>query len=110
MQNIEHFVKERQEIKPLQTCESYFLAFQQNCCRVSVIIFALQKTVQVDTMFYPDTDEMQMWNNVTLDCPLDNIALKSHSVRCAPHVIKDNLIFQIHVEYMGQSCNVDTIG
>ena len=59
-----------------------FFSFSKNCCRVSVIIFALQKTVQVDTMFYPDTNEMQMWNNVTLDCPLDNIALKSISVRC----------------------------
>ena len=27
MQNIEQFVMERQEIKPLQTCESYFLTF-----------------------------------------------------------------------------------
>ena len=30
MQNIEQFVKERQEIKPkLQSCESYFLTFQK---------------------------------------------------------------------------------
>ena len=27
MQNIEQFVRERHEIKPLQTCESYFLTF-----------------------------------------------------------------------------------
>ena len=30
MQNIEQFVKEIQEIKLLQTCESYFLLFQKN--------------------------------------------------------------------------------
>ena len=58
MQNIEQFVKERQEIKPLQTCESYFFTFPKKICCVSVIRFALQKTVQVDTAFYPDTDEM----------------------------------------------------
>ena len=29
MQNIEQFVNERQEIKPLQTCESYFFTFQK---------------------------------------------------------------------------------
>ena len=33
MQNIEQFVKERQEIKPLQTCESYFLTFQKKKVR-----------------------------------------------------------------------------
>ena len=58
MQNIEQFVRERQEIKPLQTCESYFLTFPQKICGVSVIRFALQKTVQVDTRFYQDTDNV----------------------------------------------------
>ena len=58
MQNIEQFVKERQEMKPLQTCESYFLTFQEKICGVSVIIFALEKTVQVDTRFYEDTGEI----------------------------------------------------
>ena len=58
MQNIEQFVKERQEIKPLQTCESYFLTFQKKKCGVSVIRFALEKTVQVDMRFHPDTDGM----------------------------------------------------
>ena len=29
MQNIEQFVKERQEIKPLHTCESYFFHFSK---------------------------------------------------------------------------------
>ena len=57
MSNIEQFLKERQEIKPLQTCESYFLTLKK-ICGVSVIRFALQKTVQVDTRFYPDTDIM----------------------------------------------------
>ena len=52
MQNIEKFVKERQEIKPLHTCESYFLTFPKKICGVSVIRFAFQKTVQVDTRFY----------------------------------------------------------
>ena len=58
MQNIEQFVKEMQEIKPLQTFESYFLNFQKKS-GVSVIILALQKTIQVDKRFYPDTDDMQ---------------------------------------------------
>ena len=58
MQNIEPFVKERQEIKTLQTCESYFLTFQELICGVLVIRFALQKTVQVDTRFYQDTDDL----------------------------------------------------
>ena len=58
MQNIEQFVKEGQEIKPLQTCESYFLTFQKKC-GVSVIGFALQNIVQVDTRFYLDTDDLQ---------------------------------------------------
>ena len=58
MQNIEQFVKERQEIKPLQTCESYFLTFPKKIWGVSVIRFALQKTIYVDrpTTFYQDTD------------------------------------------------------
>ena len=43
MQNIEQFVRERQEIKPLQTCESYFLTFPKKICGVSVIRIALQK-------------------------------------------------------------------
>ena len=55
MQNIEQFVKEIQEIKLLQTCESYFLTFPKKICGVSVIRFALQKTIEVDTRFYPDT-------------------------------------------------------
>ena len=54
MQNTEQFVKEIQEIKPLQTCESYFLTFPKKICGVSVIRFALQKTIQVDTRFYQD--------------------------------------------------------
>ena len=58
MQNIEQFVKERQEIKTLQTCESNFLTFPKKICGVSVIRFALRKTVQVDTRFYQDTDEL----------------------------------------------------
>ena len=41
MQNIEQFVRERQEIKPLQICESYFLTFPKKRCGVSVIRFAL---------------------------------------------------------------------
>ena len=53
MQNTEQFVKEIQEIKPLQTCESY-LIFPKKICGVSVIRFALQKTIQVDTRFYQD--------------------------------------------------------
>ena len=56
MQNIKQFVKERQEIKSLQTCESNFFTFPTKLCSVSVKRFALQKTVQVDTRFYPDTD------------------------------------------------------
>ena len=58
IQNIEQFVKERQEIKPkkLQTCESYFSTFPKKNMRC--MRFALQKTVQVDTSFYQDTDEM----------------------------------------------------
>ena len=31
------FVRERQEIMPLQTCESYFLIFPKKICGVSVI-------------------------------------------------------------------------
>ena len=58
MQIIEQFVKEIQEIKPLQTCESYFLTFPKEICGVSVIRFALQKTIIVDTRFYPDTDAL----------------------------------------------------
>ena len=57
MQNIEEFVREGQEIKPLQTCESYFLIFPKKRCGVSVIRFALQKTVQVDTRCYEVTDD-----------------------------------------------------
>ena len=56
MQNIEQFVEERQEIKPVQTCESNFFTLKK--CGVSVIRFALEKTIQVDTRFYPDTDEI----------------------------------------------------
>ena len=58
MQNIEQFVKERQEIYPLQTCESYFFNFSKKICGVSVIRFPLRKTVQVDTRFYQDTDDI----------------------------------------------------
>ena len=62
MQNIEQFVKEvgLQEIKPLQTCEFYFLTFPKKRCGVSVIRFAVirQIVVHVDTRFYQDTDEM----------------------------------------------------
>ena len=55
MQNIKQFVKERQEIiKPLQTCESYFLT-PKKICGVSVIRIALQKTVQVDTTIHSST-------------------------------------------------------
>ena len=58
MQNIKQFVKERREIESLQTCESHFFTFPTKICGVSVIRFALQKTVQVDTRFYADTDEI----------------------------------------------------
>ena len=58
MQNIKQFFKERQEIKSLQTCEFHFFTFPTKIWGVSVIRFALQKTVQVDTRFYPDTDEV----------------------------------------------------
>ena len=61
MQNIKQFVKERQEIKSLQTCESHFFTFPTKICGVSVIIFALQKTVQVDTRFYPDTGPIHLF-------------------------------------------------
>ena len=54
MQNIEQFVKERQEIKPLQTCESYFLLFKTIQC-LSYKICLTKKPVQVDTRFYADT-------------------------------------------------------
>ena len=55
MQNIEQFVKERQEMKPLQTCESYFLTFpkQMRCLSYKI---CLTKNVQVDTRFYQATD------------------------------------------------------
>ena len=56
MQNTEQFVKERQEIKPLQSCEFFFLTFPRKICGVSIIRFALQKTVRVDTRFYQDAD------------------------------------------------------
>ena len=58
LQNIEQFIKERQEIKPLKTCESYFWSSPKKICGVSVIRFALQKKVQVDTRFYPDTSRI----------------------------------------------------
>ena len=58
MQNIEQFVRERQEIKLLQTCKSYFLTFPKKICGVSVIRIPLQKTVQVDTRFYQETDDI----------------------------------------------------
>ena len=44
--------------KDIQTCKYYFLTFPREICGVTVIIFALQKTVQVDTRFYQDTDEI----------------------------------------------------
>ena len=56
MQNIEQFVRDRKEIKPLPTCEFYFWTFPKKMCGVSVIRFALQKTVQEDTRFYQDTE------------------------------------------------------
>ena len=40
MQNIEQFVRERQEMKPLQTCESHLLTFPKKICGIR---FALQK-------------------------------------------------------------------
>ena len=55
-------VKERQLIKPLQTCESYFWTFPKNIFGVSVIRFFLQKHDQIDTRFYPDTDEYSSHN------------------------------------------------
>ena len=58
MQNIEQFVKERRAIKPLQTRKSYFWTLPKKICGVSVITSALQKTVQVDTRFYPDTNNL----------------------------------------------------
>ena len=54
MRYIEQFVNERQEIKPLRMCVSYFLTFQTNIISygISVIRFALQKTtVYVDKVF-----------------------------------------------------------
>ena len=56
IQNIEQFGKERQKVNPLQTCESYFVTFPKKICGVSVKRFVLQKTVQVDRRFYPDTE------------------------------------------------------
>ena len=70
MPNIEPFVRERQEIKPLQTCESYFLTFPKKICGVSVIRFALQKTVQVDMRFYKDTDEVLRRPVLCCACPV----------------------------------------
>ena len=62
MQNIKQFVKEQQEIKSLH--ESHFFTFPtKQVCSVSVIRFALQKTVQVDTRFYPDTDDIVCGSN-----------------------------------------------
>ena len=58
MQYIEQFVKLRQEIKSLRTAVSYFFTFQKNIYSVSVIIFALQKTVHVDTRFSTDTVDL----------------------------------------------------
>ena len=51
MQCIEQFVKLRQEIKPLRSCVPNFFTFLKNIYCVSVIRFALQKTVHVDTRF-----------------------------------------------------------
>ena len=59
MQNIEQFVKERQEIKPLQImCVSYFMTFPKNIYGVSVIRFAIKKTDHVDTWFSTDTNDI----------------------------------------------------
>ena len=58
MQYIEQLVKERQEIKPLWPCVSYFLTIpKKNIYGVSVIRFASQKNVHIDTRFLTDTDE-----------------------------------------------------
>ena len=56
--NIEQFVQERKEIKPLRTCVFYFWPLKKIICGASVIIFALQKTVHVDTRFSTDTDAL----------------------------------------------------
>ena len=54
---IEQFLKERQEIKPSRTCVSYLFNFSfKKIYGVSVIRFALQKTVRVDTRFSTDYD------------------------------------------------------
>ena len=58
MQYIEQFVKERQDIKTLRTFVSYFLVLQK--IYVSVIKFALQETVHVDTRFSTDTDTLEI--------------------------------------------------
>ena len=62
MQYIEQFVEERQEIKPLRTCVSYYVTFQWNLhvYGVSVIRFALQQIFHVDTSFFTDTDSMRV--------------------------------------------------
>ena len=72
MQNIEQFVNERQEISLYKLVNHIFLLFKK-ICGVSVIRFALQKTVQVDTRFYPDTDELHINSrNITFSNRLEN--------------------------------------
>ena len=55
MRYIEQFVKERQEILPLRTRVSYFFTFPKNICGVSVVTFALQRTVHVYIRGFPRT-------------------------------------------------------
>ena len=56
MQNIEQFVKERQEIKHFRTYACIlFFDFQKI---YKVCLRGLQKTVHVDTRFSTDTDDM----------------------------------------------------
>ena len=64
MQNIKQFVKEPQEIKSLQTSESHFFTFPTKIYGVSVKRCALQKTVQVDTRFYPDTNALTRYLSI----------------------------------------------
>ena len=62
MQNIEQFVKERQEIKHLRTY-LICLTFPKKIYGVSIIRFALQKTVHVDTRFSTDTGDILYYKN-----------------------------------------------
>ena len=70
MLNIEQFVKERQEIKPLRTCESYFFTVPKKyAIPVSLYKICLTKIVRVDTRFYLDTDEVLYQNHMLNPLP-----------------------------------------